>query len=163
MTRDKFLKKIKNLRESPLLAAFAALLLVIFSITLAVSCGGEKGTTEGEKDTGSRSAPGKTTTRATTTQPAAMTTTPSTSVSTRSNSTIWSSVFTRKDPFKQQVQAGGGGTSTTPATGTSTTPSYYTGEIPYYGTNGTNGTTGGTGYTAPSSGGTGYTYPPPVK
>lgn len=166
MKKERFKKKTKEIRESPLLAAFAALLLVIISITLAVSCGGEKGTTESDQKTATRTAPGRTTTQAGTSQPTTMSTTPSASVSTKSNSTIWSSVFTRKDPFKQQVQTGMGGTTTTPSSGTTTTPSY-TGEIPYYGSNGANGTTGGTtggtGYTPPSTGGTGYTYPPPVK
>lgn len=154
----------EGLRDSPLLAAFTALLLVIFSITLAVSCGEEKGTTNGEQDTSARTATGRTTTKTTAAQPSTTSTTPPMGVYSRSSSTVWASVFSRKDPFIQKIgtEEEGPGTTTIPTAGATTPTSYYGDTTTGNGTTGytTTGDPGTTGTTTPSTGGTGYTYPP---
>lgn len=179
-------KKIENFKGSPVLAAVAAILLVIMSVSLAVSCGGEESppATPSKAETKPAGATGTNRSTATTTDstPLAPTTdgysVSGTGDSLTSAENIWKPAFKTKNPFYQQLSKTSGTTGTTGTTGTNgTTGTTGTSTAPYSGSTGsTTGTSsytydGTTSYTDNSdttdttgtSGTTGTYTPPPVK
>ena len=175
------LNKISDFKGSPLLAAIAAIMLVIMSVGLAISCGEETpppAPSQTKAETRPSTGTGRTSTGFTTTTPSTTSTTPSSSTTVAadtgaSGASLWNKVFARKDPFKQLFAdtgtsaAGTGGLSSTGTFGTtSTTPSTDTSSTVTGGTSPSTSTdyvNPDEGYSALDSGGSSGTTTPPAS
>ncbi len=160
---DEFLDKLDNFKGSPIIAAAAAIVLVVCSVTLALSCGEEStppaNTQAAATGTMPSTSPSRGTAAPSRTAPAGSSSTSSSQtnpyLSSPNGTTMWSKVFTRKDPWIQRVYqtATSAGGASSPLGG-ATSPTFPTGGT-------TGGTAGGTtgGYTGGTTGGTsgGYT------
>lgn len=116
------------LNASPLIAALGAILLIIMAVGLAISCGEEPAAESPRETAETRPTVGtartsRTSTAATTAQAPVSPASPERAdqIVSPSEATIWSRIFSRKDPFVQLFSAGVAENSAVTPTGTTQT------------------------------------------